>query len=275
MEKLKVAIQGVAGAFHEEAARKFYGDDIELVECSAFRLLCQKLAKGEADYAVMAIENTIAGSILQNYSLVGEYQFHIIGEVYLRIQMNLMALEGVSIEQLQYLYSHPMALHQCADFIATLPPSVKVLEADDTAESAKLIAQNRLTDTAAIASMAAARLYGLNVLEKGIETVKQNYTRFIALSRQPADSTDSSKASLSIELRQVGALAEALAIFTAHGINLTKIQSVPILGKPYQYAFHIDVEWTERSAYRQALTELLRTVASLSVYGEYEKGSMK
>ena len=270
MKKLKIAIQGVKGAFHEEAARKFYGNDIEIEECKTFRILCQKIDNGEVDYGIMAIENTIAGSLLQNYSLVNEYHLCIMGETYLHIQMNLMAMEGVEIKDIKYIYSHPIALQQCADFLSTLPSGIKVTEADDTAESAKIIAENKSIDTAAIAGVAAAKLYGLNILEKGIETIKKNFTRFIALSKKNEIVEGANKASLSFEVRhEPGSLVEALSVFYRNSLNLSKIQSIPILGKPYQYAFYADVEWTKRSDYDAALTELLKCVASMSIYGEY------
>ena len=270
MKKQKIAIQGVAGAFHEEAARKFYGDDIDIEECSTFRLLCQKIDNGEVDYGIMAIENTIAGSLLRNYTLIDEYHLRIIGETFLHIQMNLMALSGVSISDIKYIYSHPIALQQCAEFLSTLNNNIKITESDDTAESAKLIAENNLTDTAAIAGIAAAQLYRLNILEKGIETIKKNYTRFIALSKQNVVIENCNKASLSFELRhQPGSLVDALSIFSRNSINLTKIQSVPILGKPYQYTFHVDIEWDSRKNYEVALNQLLKKVACISVYGEY------
>lgn len=273
--KLKIAIQGVAGAFHDEAARKFFGDNIELVECNTFRLLCEQVDNDVANYGIMAIENTIAGSLLQNFAYFDTYRLHIIGEVYLRIRMNLMALPGTKMKDLKYVSSHPIALRQCNDFLATLSPEIKVTESDDTAESAKIIAAEQLKHTAAIAGVAAAKMYGLELLKEGIETEKKNYTRFVVLSKTAKTNRNSNKASLSFEIRhQAGSLAETLAIFARNGINLTKIQSVPILGKPYQYSFHVDVEWKDTVAYNKALTEVVREVAGLSVYGEYVKGEI-
>ena len=199
--KQTIAIQGISGAFHDEAAHKFYGDNIDIAECKTFRMLCQKIDSGEVDGGIMAIENTIAGSLLQNYSLIDEYHLRIIGETYLHIQMNLMALANVKLSDIKHIHSHPIALQQCADFLATLSSDIKITETDDTAESAKLIADNKLTDTAAIAGAAAAQLYGLDILEKGIETIKKNYTRFIALSKQNEVVNEANKASLSFELR--------------------------------------------------------------------------
>ena len=272
---MKIAIQGVAGAFHDEAARKFFGDDISLIECDTFRLLCEKVDNGDADFGIMAIENTIAGSLLQNYGYLDEFRLRIIGEVYLRIRMNLMAMQGVELKDIKYVFSHPIALRQCAEFLSTLPSDVIISEAEDTAESAKRIYEKQQKDTAAVAGVAAAKLYNLNILKESIETIKQNYTRFIALSKHPEPVKGSNKASLSFQLRhQSGTLAETLTIFANHSVNLTKIQSVPILGQPYQYAFHVDLEWENQQNYEAAISEVIRKVAGLSIYGEYKKGDL-
>jgi prephenate dehydratase len=272
---MKIAIQGVAGAFHDEAARKFFGDEISLLECDTFRLLCEKVDSGEADYGIMAIENTIAGSLLQNYGYIDEFRLRIIGEIYLRIKMNLMALKGTKIKNLRHILSHPIALRQCAEYLNTLPKEITISEAEDTAESAKNIYEKQLADTAAIAGVIAAEMYHLDILKEGIETIKKNYTRFIALSKNHRPVSGSNKASLSFEVRhQAGSLAEALSIFARHDVNLTKIQSVPILGQPYQYAFHIDVEWDNSGNYDAAISEIVRHVTGLSIYGEYKKGDL-
>lgn len=276
---MKVAIQGIAGAFHDEAARKFFGRmtggaGVHLVECETFSLLCERVDSGEADYGIMAIENTIAGTLLQNYGYLDRFRLKIIGEIYLRIKMNLMALPGVRTEDLKYVFSHPIALRQCAEYLDTLR-GVTVSESEDTAESARDISERRLADTAAVAGEEAARMYGLEILEAGIETVKQNYTRFIALSKNSESVADADKASLSFGLRhQPGSLAEVLSIFARHGVNLTKIQSVPILGQPYRYTFYVDVEWNLRGDFDASIAEALRHVAGLSVYGEYKKGEL-
>jgi prephenate dehydratase len=272
---MKIAIQGVAGAFHDEAARKFFGEEISLLECDTFRLLCEKVDSGEADYGIMAIENTIAGSLLQNYGYLDEFRLRIIGEIYLRIKMNLMALKGTKIKNLRHVLSHPIALRQCAEYLNTLPKEITISEAEDTAESAKNIYEKQLDDTAAIAGIIAAKMYHLDILKEGIETIKKNYTRFIALSKNHRSISGSNKASLSFEVRhQSGSLAEALSIFARHDVNLTKIQSVPILGQPYQYAFHVDVEWDNSNNYDAAISEIVRHVSGLSIYGEYKKGDL-
>jgi prephenate dehydratase len=273
---MKVAIQGVAGAFHELAAYRFFGrDNVTAVPCETFRLECQLLAEGKVDYAMMAIENTIAGTLLPNYSLLNEFKLKITGEVYLHIRMHLLALPGVAIEQLKYVYSHPIAIGQCREYLYTLPQHIKVVEKDDTAASAQLIADEQLTDIAAIAGAAAAEMYGLAYLEKNIQTHKQNFTRFLVLSTQPLADAGNNKASLCFELmHRSGSLAEVLGVFAKHNINLTKIQSVPIIGKPYQYWFYVDVEWTDAGAYDEALHQVIKSAASCSVLGEYRHGAL-
>jgi prephenate dehydratase len=230
---------------------------------------------GEADYAVMAIENTIAGSLLQNYGYIDEFRLRITGEIYLRIKMNLMALKGTKIKNLKQVLSHPIALRQCAEYLGTLPKNVVISETEDTAESAKNIYENQLADTAAVAGTVAAKMYNLEILKEGIETIKKNYTRFIVLSKNHQPVSGSNKASLSFEVRhQPGSLAEALSIFARHDVNVSKIQSVPILGQPYQYAFHVDVEWDNSANYDASISEVVRHVSGLSIYGEYKKGEL-
>ncbi|GHT15276.1 prephenate dehydratase [Bacteroidia bacterium] len=271
----KVAIQGVSGAFHEVAAYKFFGNDIEIVPCETFKLECQLLEEGKVDFVMMAIENTIAGSLLPNYSLLNEFKVKIVGEVYLHIQMHLLTLPNVGFEQLEYVYSHPIAIGQCRNYLETLPPHIKIVEKHDTAASAQLIAEQQLTNIAAVAGEVAAKMYGLSFLEKNIQTHKQNFTRFLVLSTQANESSSNNKASLCFEvMHRSGSLAEVLGIFAQHGINLTKIQSIPIIGKPYQYWFYVDVEWSNPAAYNEALHSVVKNVASCSILGEYQHGKI-
>ncbi|MDR3189331.1 MAG: prephenate dehydratase [Prevotellaceae bacterium] len=268
----KIAIQGVAGAFHEVAAQKYFGKNIVAVECDTFRELARKLAAGEVDFAVMAIENTIAGTLLPNYSLIHEFNLRVVGEVYLHIEMQLMALPDVQLPQVAYIHSHPIAIAQCREFLDTLPPTVTVIEKNDTAESAQLIVKNRLANTAAIAGRLAAEMYGLHIIAEDIHTCKQNYTRFLALSRTPCSSEQSNKASICLEVaHRSGSLAAALGVWAKHSINLTKIQSVPIIGKPYQYSFYIDLEWDDKAAYRRAMDEVASCATSQYLLGEYKR----
>src|SRR5476649_502493 len=196
-EKPRVAIQGIRASFHEEAAFKYFGEDIETIECNSFKQTFEALQNKKADYVVMAIENSIAGSILPNYTLLMSYGFPIVGEVYLPIQLHLMALPGVKFEDVKYVTSHPIAIRQCVDFFDEYP-HLQMVESNDTAACAKRIRDEKLTDTVAIANTLAAKLYGLKVLERRIESNKKNFTRFLILTthdkvvKQPAD-----KASLS------------------------------------------------------------------------------
>jgi prephenate dehydratase len=222
---------------------------------------------------MMAIENSIAGSILPNYLLLEQFQGRIVGEVYLRIEMSLMALAGQKISDLHSVQSHPMALFQCEDFLFKYP-HLKVIEAADTAESAKIIKERGLQGHAAIASSLAAEVYGLELLEKGIETNKRNYTRFLVVSRGERFRPDvpPNKASIRFEVaHRPGSLLSILGSFTAHGINMTKLQSVPILGRPYEYSFHVDLEWEDYSEYQQALREIELKAINLILLGEYAK----
>ena len=274
-KKTRVAIQGIAASFHEVAAFTFFSESIETVECLSFHELCESLKNGRSDFAVMAIENSIAGSILPNYFLLQSYHFSIIGELYLPIHMHLLALPGVKLEDIRCIESHPMAIRQCTEFIHTLK-DVQVRESDDTALSAKRVRELKMKDTAAIANEHAAKKFGLQILEKRIETNKKNFTRFLVLSKKTTAVEESNKASLSFEVaNEVGSLAEALMTFKNNNINLTKIQSIPILGKPSEYSIHIDIEWKKRKNYDDAMRTVLRQVKNLNVLGEYKKAKIQ
>lgn len=274
-KKLKVAIQGIATSFHEVAAHTHFGEAIHTVECLSFHALCEALKTDRADFAVMAIENSIAGSILPNYFLLQEYHFSIIGEVYLPIHLHLLALPGVKLSSIRSIESHPMAIRQCNDFLFGLR-GVEIRESDDTALSAKKLRDNKLIDTAAIANEHAAMKFGLHILERGIETNKKNFTRFLILARGNKLIENSNKASLYFEVaNEVGSLAEALMTLKTNQINLTKIQSIPIVGKPSEYSIHIDIEWKRRKNYDEALYQVLRQVKNLNVLGEYRKAKIE
>jgi prephenate dehydratase len=273
--KLKIAIQGIATSFHEVAALTYFDTQIETVECLSFHALCESLKNGTSDFAVMAIENSIAGSILPNYFLLQSYHFSIIGELYLPIHMHLLALPGVKLQDIKCIESHPMAIRQCTEFIHTLN-GIEVRESDDTALSAKRVGELKLKDTAAIANEFAAKKYGLQILEKRIETHKKNFTRFLVLSRRSQEKLESNKASLSFEVaNEVGSLADALMTFKNNSINLSKIQSIPVIGKPSEYSIHIDVEWKSRKSYDTAMSQVMRQVKNLNVLGEYKKGKIE
>ena len=274
-KKLRVAIQGIATSFHEVAALAHFEGPIDTIECLTFHALCETLKNDRADYAVMAIENSIAGSILPNYFLLQEYHFSIVGELYLPIHMHLLALPGVKMEDIKSIESHPMAIRQCSEYLHRLE-GVEIKESDDTALSAKKIKDQELKDTAAIANEQAAKKFELNILEKRIETHKKNFTRFLILTKKGGSSVESNKASLSFEVaNEAGSLANVLMSFKENSINLTKIQSIPIIGKPREYSIHVDVEWKRRKNYDMALHQVLRQTRNLNVLGEYKKSEMK
>ena len=274
-KRSKIAIQGIAASFHEVAAFTYFGQSIETIECLTFFDLCEALKSGRADYAVMAIENSIAGSILPNYFLLQEFHFQIIGEIYLPIHMHLLALPGTKIDQIKTIESHPMAIRQCSDYLQRLN-GVEIRESDDTALSAKRVGEKKLKGVAAIANEFAAKRFGLEIIEKRIETHKKNFTRFLILSRRNGSPADSNKASISFEVaNEVGSLAEALMTFKANGINLTKIQSIPVIGKPSEYSIHVDLEWKNRKKYDVAMRAVMRQVRNLNVLGEYKKGKIE
>lgn len=274
-KKLRIAIQGIATSFHEVAALTYFDSPLDTVECLTFHQLCESLKNGQADFAVMAIENSIAGSILPNYFLLQEYHFSIVGELYLPIHMHLLALPGVTLNEIRAIESHPMAIRQCAEYLQALK-NVQIRESDDTALSAKRVREFKLKDTAAIANEHAAKKYGLQILDKRIETHKKNFTRFLILTKRSNGKAESNKASISFEVaNEVGSLADALMTLKNNSINLTKIQSIPIIGKPSEYSIHIDVEWRRRKNYDDALQQVLRQVKNLNVLGEYRKAKIE
>ena len=272
---MKVAIQGIEACFHEMAALKYFGNDIQPVACMTFKQLCEAVKDGTAEYGVMAIENSIAGSLLQNYALLMRYGFHVVGEVYLNIQMNLMALPGQSISDIEVVQSHPIALSQCSEYLWNLS-HVNWVEVDDTALAAKDIADLKKMKVAAVANKLAADRYGLEILAERIETHHQNFTRFLIISKSYEKVFDANKASTCIQLRhENGSLAKVLNLFSKLNLNLTKIQSVPIIGKPYEYKFHIDMEWIDYVDFRRAIEEINQFTTSVKVIGEYKKGTFK
>ena len=269
--KKRVAIQGIKASFHEEAAFKFFGPDIETVECNSFKETFQKMKAGEADYIVMAIENSIAGSLLPNYSLLKEYNYPVIGEVYLHIQLHLMGLPGIKFEDIKNVTSHPIAIRQCGEFLDDYP-QLKVTESSDTAACAKRIKDEQLKDTGAIANSLAAEMYGLEILEKRIETNKKNYTRFLILTDHEEEIKNPNKASVSFQVKdEMGILSRILNVLVEHEINMSKIQSMPVIGKRNEFTFYIDLEWKSTGNYDAAIRKLLRLTNNFNIMGEYRK----
>jgi prephenate dehydratase len=272
IEKPRVAIQGIRASFHEEAGLRYFGENAQMIECNSFKQTFESLKNREADYVVMAIENSIAGSILPNYTLLLDYGFPVVGEIYLPIQLHLMALPGVKFEDVKYVTSHPIALRQCVDFFDEYP-HLKIVESSDTAACAKRIRDEQLTDTVAIANSLAATLYGLDVLERRIESNKRNFTRFLILTHHDnLEKKTANKASLCFQVsNKVGALAKVLNIFAEEGLNMSKIQSMPILGKRNEYNFYVDVEWDEQKHYDAAIRQILKYTQNFNILGEYER----
>jgi prephenate dehydratase len=274
MAHKKIAIQGTRGSFHEMAALKFFEDTIECVPCETFKDLFDVLKRKESDYGVMAIENTVAGTILPNYAMLRSSDMQVIGEIYLPIQQNLLALPGQKIEDIKEVYSHPMAILQCHTFFEKYP-DVKLIEFWDTADSARLIAEKGTKGLGAIAGTHAASVYGLEVLVPGIETNKKNFTRFLVIKDKnlvyPAANPD--KASVCFNVAHTkGSLAKILTVLADYGLNLTKIQSLPILGKEWEYYIHIDLEFEDHKNFKKVMDMIRPQVHELKILGEYKKG---
>lgn len=269
--KKRVAIQGSKASFHEEAAFKYFGEDIETIECESFKKTCEVLKQRQADFVVMAIENSIAGSLLPNYNLLRDFRFQVVGEVYLNIQLHLMAVPGVKLNDIKYIESHPIAIRQCNDFLEEYP-HIKVSEGMDTATCAQHISVNKLKDTAAIANSLAAKLHGLEIIERRIETNKKNYTRFLILANDAIAYDEVNKASLSFQTGNgIGVLAKVLNCFAEQNINLSKIQSMPVLGKRNEYEFYVDIEWNKQAQYDLAIRKVLKHTINFNIMGEYIK----
>jgi len=276
VQSSKVAIFGTAGSFHYLAAKAYYGEDADLLECYTFMRCCEALKKVEAKYGVLAIENSLAGSILPNYNLINQYGLKIIGEQYLKIELNLLVLKGVKISDIEFVHSHPMALAQCSVFLNQYP-HIKMVEQGDTASCVKNISDKNLRNTAAVANQYASKLYNVPVLFKGIENNKHNYTRFFILTKGDETPANTDKASICFRLKhKVGSLSDVLNIIKEENLNLSKIQSVPVLGEPGQYFFHLDVEWKKNhhDHLKKAVAQIDETTDDFSVLGEYVKASL-
>ena len=270
----KVAIQGVKGCFHEQAARLFYEQNEGMVpniyECSTFDSLYSSVDAGEADAAVMAIENTVSGGLLPNFELLRKYDRKIKGEVFLRIQQNLMALPGQKIEDIKEVRTHYMAINQTREFFKNYP-WIRLVESEDTAKSAAEVAAEDLMGVGAVASTLAAELYGLEILAESIETYKQNFTRFLILDDSiQVDKAKVNKSSMCFTLSHTpGSLAHVLTILSFYGMNLTRIQSLPIPGQEWQYFFYVDIKFQDYLRYEQALAAVRPLMEDLNILGEY------
>lgn len=272
INKKKIAIQGINGSFHEIAARQYFkNQDIEIIPCNSFKELFLSMQNSIADSAVMAIENTVAGGLLPNYALLQQSAYRITGETFIRIKQNLLALPGQSIEDINEVSSHYMAIAQTRNFFNNYP-DIKLTESEDTALSARSIAENGEINKATIASELAAELFGLEILAEGIETHKNNYTRFLIIEKENKENTEIDKASLCFSIpHEKGSLSKVLSILTYYNINLTKIQSLPLVGKEWQYQFYIDLVFDSYDMYKQSISAIKPLIRDLRILGEYAK----
>jgi len=272
---MKIAIQGETGSFHEVAARQYFKyDEIEIVPCSTFDLELTLLGDGEVDFAVMAIENARSGSILYNYTLIRESGMKILGEHNLRIKQNLMALPKQKITDIKEIRTHPIAIAQCMTFLNQYP-HITLIESDDTAGSAKQIGESKTMGVAAIASSHAAEIYGLEILAPGIETYKQNYTRFLVIGEEYKGNTRGNKVSICFSTgHKPGSLAKVLVKLAELDINLSKIQSVPRLNGEWEYVFYLDLEVNKNTKSDIIQRVLEHYTSNLEILGVYYKGDM-
>ncbi len=270
----KIAIQGVKGCFHEQAARLFYEEHghvvPEIVECSTFDGLYRSMDEGLADAAVMAIENTVSGGLLPNFELLRRYDRKIKGEVFLRIQQNLMVLPGQRLEDIKEVRTHYMAINQTREFFKNCP-WIRLVESEDTAKSAAEVASEGLIGVGAVASTLAAELYGLDIIAESIETYKQNFTRFLIFDDSLEVNKDKvNKSSMCFTLpHSPGSLAHVLTIMSFYGMNLTRIQSLPIPGQEWQYFFYVDIKFDDYQRYEQAVAAVRPLMEDLNILGEY------
>ncbi len=272
----KVSIQGYEGSFHQIAAREFLGNDVVVLPCSTFREVVKIASdRQQSDGGLMAIENSIAGSILPNYTLLQKAGLKISGEIYLQINQQLMVNPGVMHQDIREVHSHPMALLQCMDYLEKYP-TWKLVETEDTALSAKYIHQHRHKYVAVVASSLAAELFQLQILAPRIQSVNNNYTRFLFVEpekNRTMETTEENKASVHFQTDHAkGSLVKVLTAIAEAGINLSKLQSLPIPEKEWKYSFHVDMEFDDRAQFDQAFEQMKMVTASLQVLGIYKKG---
>jgi prephenate dehydratase len=269
-----VSIQGYEGSFHQVAARQFFGKDIGIIPCGTFHEVIKIASnKKESDGGVMAIENSIAGSILANYNLLQKSSLRIVGEIYLQIKQNLLVNPGVTLADIREVHSHPMAIQQCLDYLHQY--NWKLIETEDTALSAKHVHQHHSKHVAAIASKLAADLFQLHVIAPNIHTMKNNYTRFLILKREEmaVKVENADKASVNFHTdHSRGSLAKVLTAIADGGINLSKLQSFPIPGSNWKYSFHADMEFATLEQFDKVIESIKPITAGLRIYGVYKKG---
>lgn len=271
---MKIGIQGTLGSYHHQAADLFFTENnFELNEYESFKKVAKAIYKSDCDYGLIAIENTIAGSILPNYSLVTKYDLKIVGEVFLSIQHQLMALPSVSLDEITEVRSHPMAILQCDKFLEKYN-HLTITETSDTALTAKKIKSEQNRNVAAIASEKAADLYGLEIIKRNIQTFHKNFTRFFVLAKEYETPDDFNKASITFSTpHKSGSLANVLNEFVYLGINMEKIQSIPIIEKPWEYNFHVDISFETIQQYEELKKRILIKTQNLKILGEYKKNN--
>jgi prephenate dehydratase len=271
----RVSIQGYEGSFHQVAARQFFGKNVEVIPCANFRDVVKiASSKKESDGGVMAIENSIAGSILPNYNLLQKSSLRIVGEVYLQIKQNLLVNPGVKLDDIREVHSHPMAIQQCLEYLDKF--NWKLIETEDTALSAKHVHQHKSKHIAAIASKLAAELFQLHMIAPNIHTMKNNYTRFLILEREETAIAveNANKASVNFHTdHSRGSLARVLTRIAEGGINLSKLQSFPIPGSDFKYSFHADMEFDTIDRFNSVIESIKPITEELKIYGVYRNGS--
>lgn len=271
-----VAIQGIQGSFHHIVAQQYFGNNIAIQEYLTFDLAVQSLLDKKVDAVIMALENSIAGSIIPNYALIDHHNLHVVGEQYLDVQHNLMALPNQDITAITEVYSHPMALLQCKEFFKT-QPHIKLIEDKDTAAVARRIQKNKLKHVGAIASTLAASIFDLNIVAKSIQTIKHNETRFVIVKQINSNTAESkiNKASIKFELEhKQGSLAAILNVMSDCKLNLTKIQSLPKITTPWKYAFFVDVTFNDFADYKKAKSILEIMAQEFKILGEYKNAKL-
>ena len=271
---MKIAIQGIEGCFHQIAANNYFNYQVDVLPCLSFDDLVKNVQQeNSCDLGIMAIENSIAGSLLQNYKLLQKNGLNIIGESYLRIEQNLIVPKGLALEEIEEVHSHPMAIYQCDDFLSNLK-GAKVIEMEDTALSVKNLQTKSPLKKAAIGSALSAEIYGMEIAKKSIETNKKNYTRFLIISKnETEDLSATNKASIYLELDdQQGSLAKVLEVISTNNINLSKVQSYPIVGSNWQYYFHLDLEYDVYRDFQTMLLQIEHHTTNIKLLGNYKKG---
>lgn len=270
MSTLKIAIQGVPGSFHHQVALRYFGEGTEIVAFKTFEAVAKAVATRACNFGIMAIENSIAGAILPNYDLIDRHELGIRDEYYLPIAHQLMALPGQRIEDIKEVRSHPMALLQCKNFFAK-HPEIQQFDDLDTASVAMRISEENIQGMAAIASETAAGIYGLEILARNIQTVKDNFTRFIILEEEKSSQNETpNKASFKVTIQnQKGGLAKLLTMLSDKGLDLSKIQSIPVIEKPWEYAFFIDAEFSDYTEFEEAMKLLETDFGGVKIFGEY------